>query len=117
VKEIYRAAPSKQALSMTSLGPHTDALIFLVPLATPIPSLGPAISRISEQLSLLTTSHAKNAATLTSLAKERTEVDDREKEMRELVEKAESKRAWFEGFKEWTESVAGFLDEKVTIYP
>jgi len=35
--------------------------------------------------------------------------------MRELVEKAESKRAWFEGFKEWTESVAGFLDEKVTI--
>ena len=54
-------------------------------------------------------------ATLTSLAKERTEVDDREKEMRELVEEAESKRAWFEGFKEWTESVAGFLDEKVTI--
>lgn len=35
--------------------------------------------------------------------------------MRELVEKAESKRAWFEGFKEWTESVAGFLDEKVAI--
>jgi len=115
VKEIYRAAPSKQPLSMTSLGPHTEVLIFTVPLATPIPLLGPAISRISEQLSLLTTSHGKNMATLTSLAKERTEVDDREKEMRELVEEAESKRAWFEGFKEWTESVAGFLDEKVTI--
>ncbi|KIM43007.1 hypothetical protein M413DRAFT_69575 [Hebeloma cylindrosporum] len=92
VKEIYKAAP--------------------IPLATPIPLLGPAISRISEQLSLLTASHAKNSATLTSLAQERSEVDDRETEMRELVEKAETKRAWFDGFKEWNESVAGFLDEK-----
>jgi len=88
-------------------------LNFPVPLATPVPSLGPAIARLSEQLSLLTASHAKNSATITSLAQERKQVDDREKEMRELVEKAETKRAWFEGFKEWTESVAGFLDEKV----
>jgi GC-rich sequence DNA-binding factor len=87
-----------------------------VPLATPVPSLGPAISRLSEQLSLLTASHAKNSATLTTLAQERKQVDDREKEMRDLVEKAEIKRAWFEAFKEWTESVAGFLDEKVPIF-
>ncbi|KAJ3513492.1 hypothetical protein NLJ89_g2913 [Agrocybe chaxingu] len=91
-KQVYKAAP--------------------IPSATPVPSLAPAISRLSEQLALLTTSHAKNSAALNSLAQERAEVDDREKEMREMVEKAESKRAWFEGFKEWVESVASFLDEK-----
>jgi len=58
-------------------------------------------------------SHAKNSATLSSLALERQEVESREVEMRELVEKAEEKRAWFSSFKDWTESVAGFLDEKV----
>ncbi|KAF8964319.1 nineteen complex-related protein 2-domain-containing protein [Flammula alnicola] len=92
VKQVYKAAP--------------------IPPATPVPTLGPAISRLSEQLAQLTASHARNSATLTSLAQERSEVDDREKEMREMVEKAEAKRAWFGSFKEWTESVAGFLDEK-----
>ncbi|CAA7262911.1 unnamed protein product [Cyclocybe aegerita] len=92
VKQVYKAAP--------------------IPSATPVPSLAPAISRLSDQLALLTTSHAKNSAALNSLAQERAEVDDREKEMREMVEKAESKRAWFGSFKEWVESVASFLDEK-----
>jgi GC-rich sequence DNA-binding factor len=91
------------------------ALIFFfsVPPSTPLPSLGPSISRLSEQLAQLTTSHANNSAALNSLAQERIQVDDREKEMREMVEKAEAKRAWFGDFREWTESVAGFLDEKV----
>ncbi len=40
-------------------------------------------------------------------------MDDREKDMRQMVEKAEAKRAWFGQFKEWVEGVAGFLDEKV----
>lgn len=84
-----------------------------VPPATPVPSLAPAISRLSGQLELLTTSHAKNSATLSSLAHERLEVDEREKELREMVEKAEEKRAWFSSFREWIEGVAGFLDEKV----
>lgn len=89
-----------------------------VPPPTPIPSLTPAISRLSEQLELLTTSHAKNSATLSSLARERLEVDEREKELREMVEKAEEKRAWFSSFREWIEGVAGFLDEKVKcIFP
>lgn len=35
--------------------------------------------------------------------------------MRQMVEKAEAKRAWFGQFKEWVEGVAGFLDEKVII--
>lgn len=78
--------------------------------------LGPVVSRLSEQLAQLITSHANNTHVLTSLAQERAQVDDREKEMREMVEKAETKRAWFESFKEWTESVASFLDEKVSCY-
>ncbi|KAF9483419.1 hypothetical protein BDN70DRAFT_873928 [Pholiota conissans] len=91
-KKVYKAAP--------------------IPPSTPLPSLGPSISRLTEQLTQLTISHANNSATLNSLAQERIQVDDREKEMREMVEKAEAKRAWFGDFKEWTESVAGFLDEK-----
>ena len=86
-----------------------------VPPATPIPNLPTAIARLSEQLTQLTTSHAKNSAALTALGQERIEIDNREKEMREMVEKAEAKRAWFQSFSEWVESVAGFLDEKASI--
>uniref|UniRef100_A0A8H8CMD7 GC-rich sequence DNA-binding factor n=1 Tax=Psilocybe cubensis TaxID=181762 RepID=A0A8H8CMD7_PSICU len=92
VKQVYKPAP--------------------IPVATPVPTLNAAITRLSERLTQLTTSHAKNSSTLTSLAQERQEVEDREKEMREMVEKAEEKRAWFTDFREWTESVAVFLDEK-----
>jgi len=80
-----------------------------------LPSLGPAISRLSEQLTLLTSSHAQNSATLDSLAREREELDDKEKELRLMVEKAEEKREWFGSFNEWVESVAAFLDEKVKV--
>ena len=69
---------------------------------------------MSERLILLTSSHAQNSATLDSLARERQELDDKEKEIRVMVEKAEEKRAWFGSFKEWVESVAAFLDEKVS---
>jgi len=73
-----------------------------------------AISRLSERLALLVSSHAKNSATLDSLSLERVEVDGKEKELREMVANAEEKRAWFGSFKEWVEVVASFLDEKVS---
>lgn len=85
----------------------------LVPVATPVPTLGPVMTRLTQKLAHLTTSHATNTAALNTLARERNEVDSREKEMREMVEKAEEKRAWFGNLKEWVEGVAGFLDEKV----
>ncbi|TFK27623.1 hypothetical protein FA15DRAFT_586077 [Coprinopsis marcescibilis] len=91
-KEIYRAAP--------------------IPASTTIPTLPPVLSRLSQQLAQLTTSHANNAAALTNLALERDQVEEREKEMREMVVKAEDKRAWFGDFYDWIESVASFLDEK-----
>lgn len=87
--------------------------MLLVPPATPIPALGSAISRLTQQLAQLTTSHANNTATLTSLAKQRTDVDYRESQMRFMINKAEEKRAWFNSFKDWLEIVAAFLDEKV----
>jgi GC-rich sequence DNA-binding factor len=71
------------------------------------------MASLTDQLNRLTTSHASNVAALDSLARERAEVDDREKEMREMVGRAEDKRAWFDSFKDWIESVASFLDEKV----
>ncbi|KAJ7132963.1 nineteen complex-related protein 2-domain-containing protein [Mycena filopes] len=92
VKEIYKPAP--------------------IPPATPLPSLGPALTRLTQQLTQLTTSHASNTTALATIGQERTEVEDREKEMRQMVERAEAKRAWFGQFKEWVEGVAGFLDEK-----
>ncbi|KAF8171926.1 nineteen complex-related protein 2-domain-containing protein [Mycena galopus ATCC 62051] len=93
IKEVYRPAPSNTPS-------HSSAVS------------GPALARLTQQLTQLTTSHASNTAALTNLGQERTEVDDREKEMRQMVEKAEAKRAWFGQFKEWVEGVAGFLDEK-----
>jgi GC-rich sequence DNA-binding factor len=111
VKETYKPALSRCLVCLDTPVAHT----FLVPPSTPLPSLGPALARLTQQLTQLTTSHASNTAALTNLGQERTEVDDREKEMRQMVEKAETKRAWFGQFKEWVEGVAGFLDEKVII--
>lgn len=54
---------------------------------------------------------------MTSLAQERAQLEAREKEMREMIVKAEEKRSWFAAFREWVESVATFLDEKVCLYP
>ncbi|KAJ7451559.1 nineteen complex-related protein 2-domain-containing protein [Mycena latifolia] len=92
VKEIYKPAP--------------------IPPATPLPSLGPAMNRLAQQLAQLTASHAVNTTALNNLAQERKEIEEREKEMRQMVERAEAKRAWFGQFREWVEGVAGFLDEK-----
>ncbi|KAF5375932.1 hypothetical protein D9615_008279 [Tricholomella constricta] len=83
-----------------------------IPESVPIPTLGSAMARLTGQLTLLTTSHANNTAALDTLDRERAEVDKREAELREIVGRAEDKRAWFESFKDWLEGVAGFLDEK-----
>lgn len=109
-KPVYKPAPS-MFLPPTTL--FCTQSFFLVPPVIPVPLLEPAISRLSEQLTLLTSSHAKNSATLQSLGRDRENLDDKEKEIRIMVDKAEEKRAWFSSFKEWVESVAAFLDEKV----
>ncbi|KAH6912669.1 nineteen complex-related protein 2-domain-containing protein [Coprinopsis sp. MPI-PUGE-AT-0042] len=91
-KQIYKPAP--------------------IPAVAPLPTLPPVLNRLSEQLAQLTASHAKNTSALSSLALEREQVDDREKEMRDMVIRAGDKKAWFVDFQEWIESVASFLDEK-----
>ncbi|KAJ4482295.1 nineteen complex-related protein 2-domain-containing protein [Lentinula aciculospora] len=83
-----------------------------IPPAAPIPTLNSALARLTHQLTKLTTSHASNTASLNTLAQEREQVNAREKELRTLVENAETKRAWFSSFSDWVESVAAFLDEK-----
>ncbi|KAG7445800.1 uncharacterized protein BT62DRAFT_950695 [Guyanagaster necrorhizus] len=83
-----------------------------IPPMAAVPILGPALTRLTQQLTQLTTSHATNTAALNSLAQERGELDDREIEMRGMVGRAEEKRAWFTSFREWVEGVAAFLDEK-----
>ncbi|KAI0087050.1 nineteen complex-related protein 2-domain-containing protein [Irpex rosettiformis] len=83
-----------------------------IPPMTPIPQLAPAIARLTAALTALTTSHAQNTLAMHSLADEKAQLEVREKEMREMVVKAEDKRSWFAAFRDWIESVATFLDEK-----
>ncbi|QRW20232.1 Pre-B-cell leukemia transcription factor-interacting protein 1 [Rhizoctonia solani] len=83
-----------------------------IPVQTPVPTLGPAVARLTQALTKLTTSHAANTKTLTSLGDERSSLEKQEARLRELVTEAEDKRAWFSGFKEWMDSLADFLDEK-----
>ncbi|CEL62527.1 GC-rich sequence DNA-binding factor 2 OS=Homo sapiens GN=GCFC2 PE=1 SV=2 [Rhizoctonia solani AG-1 IB] len=83
-----------------------------IPLQTPVPTLDPAIARLTQALTKLTTSHAANTKTLTSLGDERSSLEKQESRLRELVTESEDKRAWFSGFKEWMDSLADFLDEK-----
>ncbi len=110
VKQIYKPAPS----TLNVL--HQLAFLIRplsVPPVTTLPTLGPALDRLAHQLSQLTTSHAAHVSSMNSLAQERTDLDRRETEMREMVVRAEEKRAWFNSFNDWVEGVAGFLDEKV----
>ena len=83
---------------------------------TPLPNLDAAMNRLARSLSELTTSHANNTVSMTNLADERNALEDKEKEMRTLVEEAETKRSWFNAFKEWVETIATFLDEKVGLF-
>jgi len=86
-----------------------------VPPLTAVPTLEPAVARLVQGKAIITASHAKNTASVASLSKERVQLDEREHELREAIEKAEIKRSWFSAFKEWMESVATFLDEKVCV--
>ncbi|KAL5482670.1 hypothetical protein ACEPAI_9264 [Sanghuangporus weigelae] len=83
-----------------------------IPEPTPLPSLDAAISRLSDSLTQLTLSHTSTTTFMSNLADERVVLEGKEKEMRTMVENAESKRSWFSSFKEWVETVATFLDEK-----
>lgn len=67
-------------------------------------------------MSSLTQSHAQNTVTLTSLGGEQLELEQKDNEMRELITAAEDKRSWFASFRDWVESLAAFLDEKVRLF-
>ncbi|KAI1794968.1 GCFC-domain-containing protein [Ganoderma leucocontextum] len=83
-----------------------------IPPLTPIPTMGAAIARLTQSMSELTTSHAQHSTSLSKLGEEQRLLEQREREMREMIAKAEEKRSWFSAFREWMESVATFLDEK-----
>jgi GC-rich sequence DNA-binding factor len=88
--------------------------ISVVPAAIPIPTLEPAIARLSQTLSNLTTSHSSNVSVMVSVADELDQIGEKEKELREVIERTEVQRSWFSAFQEFIEGVAHFLDEKVT---
>lgn len=84
-----------------------------VPAATPIPTLSQALGRVAGSLTALTSSHSSHTTALSSLADERSSLEQKEVQMRQQIEKAERKRGWFTAFREWVENIAVFLDEKV----
>jgi GC-rich sequence DNA-binding factor len=50
---------------------------------------------------------------VSTLSAELVQLDERETELRDIITRTEEKRSWFADFREWLESVAAFLDEKV----
>ena len=53
---------------------------------------------------------------MTSTADELAQIEEKEKELREAIERTEAQRSWFAAFREFVEGVALFLDEKVRRY-
>lgn len=51
---------------------------------------------------------------MTSAADELAQIEEKEKELREAIERTEAQRGWFSAFQEFVEGVAHLLDEKVT---
>lgn len=86
-----------------------------IPPAIPIPVLDAAIAKLTQKLTALTTSHAKNTAELIKMGEENASLEKQEAELKGQVENAEQRRAWFQSFKERVESVGDFLDEKVRL--
>ena len=86
-----------------------------IPPVISVPVLDVAIAKLTQTLTALTTSHTKNTAELSKIGKENTSVEKQEAELREQVENAEKRRAWFQSFKERIDSVGDFLDEKVSL--
>jgi len=86
-----------------------------IPPAVPVPVLDAAVAKLTQKLTALTTSHAKNTAELIKMSEENASLGKQEAELKEQVENAEKRRAWFQNFKERVDSVGDFLDEKVSL--
>lgn len=71
------------------------------------------MSRLSGTLGNSQSTHEMHQSNLEAVRAEQSQLDQKEHEMRDLVAKAEAKRAWMFDFHEWMETVATFLDEKV----
>jgi GC-rich sequence DNA-binding factor len=109
-KKTYVAATSENLAFPVIL-----ILISAVPPTTSLPTLNAAVDRLAEALTKLTTSHATHSTSIVTLAEDRKQLDERESELRKMVESAETKRGWFTAYREWVESLAIFLDEKVCL--
>ncbi|KAI5481193.1 GC-rich sequence DNA-binding factor [Pseudohyphozyma bogoriensis] len=90
--KVYRAAP--------------------IPASSTVPTLSAISTRLAGNLTTLKSSHKLDSSALEHFVKEREDLDAQEAELRAEVVNVSKKKAWFEDFKDWTETVAGFLDEK-----
>ena len=106
---VYKPTPSMWYFPGFGVRSHVEP----VPPLTEIPSLESSVMRLSQTMTSMTASHAQNTTSISALSAEQVQLDERETELRDIVTKAEGKRRWFADFRDWLESVATFLDEKV----
>ena len=90
-------------------------LLSIVPNVTSLPTLAAAMSRLSGTLSNAQTAHTAHENSVEAIQAEQEQLSSKELEMRDLVTNAEAKRAWLSDFHEWMETIATFLDEKVSL--
>ena len=109
---VYKPTPSTWPYSVFLVS-ERDFYSELVPPLTEIPSLESSILRLSQMMTSIAASHAQNTTSVSALSAEQVQLDERETELRDIVARAEGKRSWFADLRDWLESVATFLDEKV----
>jgi Nineteen complex-related protein 2 len=109
----HRSINQRRVRDSTISGLRVHSHAELVPPPTEIPGLESSVIRISQIMTSMTASHEQNTSSLSTLSVELVRLDERETELRDIVTRTEEKRSWFADFREWLESVATFLDEKV----
>ena len=85
-----------------------------VPIARPLPSIGPAQARLANFLADLNATKSENEKSLETTEHGLAALEVQEQELRKEVERVEGKREWVEEFRVWVEMLGGFLEEKVT---
>lgn len=108
--QVKRAVPTSAADSK----PLQSRVYKAQPIPTPIaiPSIDSAVLRISSGLASLNTSHSQNASNMASLAQDMIQYTTEQDNIRRQVEETESKRAWFQTFRDRIETLADFFDAK-----
>ncbi|WVN87006.1 uncharacterized protein L203_102182 [Cryptococcus depauperatus CBS 7841] len=83
-----------------------------IPMIRPVPTISSAEARLNSTLSDLEDVKKQNQHNLDVVVQELAALESQERELRQEVEKAESKKEYMEEFRRWVEVLGKFLEEK-----